>query len=232
MKHLETFPRLAQRAYQSLLDEICDGALAPGTHLVQEELARKLGVSRQPIQQAMALLHSDGLVREQGGRGLYVAQLDSGVMRQHYEIRSALDALAARRAAARAAASRTVAADILERGQALIEAGRAASAGGSVQHLVRCDVAFHNFLYDASGNPLLGDTAESHWRYLRRVMAEVLRRVEPGPAIWQQHENILAAVVDGDGETAAALALAHVDGAAERLAAAMTTDAHAGEGRA
>ena len=97
---------------------------------------------------------------------------------------------------------------------------------------MRCDVAFHNFLYDASGNPLLGDTAESHWRYLRRVMAEVLRRVEPGPAIWQQHENILAAVVDGDGETAAALALAHVDGAAERLAAAMTTDAHAGEGRA
>lgn len=225
MKQLEAIPRLAQQAYQTLLDEICDGALGPGTHLVQEELANKLGVSRQPIQQAMALLRSDGLVREQGGRGLYVAPLDLGVMRQHYEIRSALDALAARRAATRAAASRAIAADIRTRGEALIEAGRAASASGTVKRLVRCDVEFHRFLYEASGNPLLGETAEPHWRYLRRVMAEVLRRAEPGRAIWQQHKEILAAVVRGDGKAAAALALAHIDSAADRLAAAMTGSA-------
>jgi DNA-binding GntR family transcriptional regulator len=224
MKRLNPLPSLGDRVYLTLRDEICDGTIAPGMHLVQEELARKLGVSRQPIQQAMALLRSDGLVQEQTGRGLCVAPLDTSIMRQHYEIRSALDALAARRAAGRAAASPAVAGEIRRGGETLIEAGRAAAASGSVKRLVRCDVDFHRFVYEESGNPLLGETAEPHWVYLRRVMAEVLRRAAPGPEIWLQHEEILAAIVRGDETGAAALAQSHVEGAADRLSAALAAD--------
>ncbi len=221
MKPITAIPNRAEQAYQLLLDDICDGVLAAGTHLVQEELAARLGVSRQPIQQALALLKSDGLVEDIGMRGLRVVPLESTVMRQHYEIRAALDVLAVRRAAERAAASAETAAEISCRGRALVEAGRAAAGGGSVKRQVRCDVDFHRFLYAASGNPLLAETAEPHWRYLRRVMADVLRHAEPGTAIWQQHKEILEAVVAGDPPRAALLAERHIDGAAERLSAVL-----------
>lgn len=63
---IRTAPGLAEQVYRAVLDEICDGALAPGASLVQEQLAERFGVSRQPIQQAMALLKADGLVEEAG----------------------------------------------------------------------------------------------------------------------------------------------------------------------
>ena len=191
MKRIEPQISRAEQAYRAILDEICEGALAPGTHLVQEQLAERLGVSRQPIQQAMALLKSDGLVQELGARGLYVAPLDVEVMRQHYEIRGALDMLAARLGAVRARSSSKIAQEISHRGQAIMTA----AAAGDVRLMVHHDVAFHRFLYDVSGNRLLMDTAEPHWRYLRRVMGEVLRYAEPGPEIWEQHRAILDAII-------------------------------------
>ena len=210
----------AEQAYRAILDEICEGALAPGTHLVQEQLAARLGVSRQPIQQAMALLKSDGLVQELGARGLYVAPLAVEVMRQHYEIRGALDVLAARLGATRARGSSRIAEEIARRGQGIMTAGTAAAAAGDVRLMVHHDVAFHKFLYEVSGNPLLAGTAEPHWRYLRRVMAEVLRYAEPRPRIWEQHRGILNAIVRGDAKAAMERAARHVTGAAEQLSSA------------
>ena len=128
MQRIEPQLSRAEQAYRAILDEISEGALAPGTHLVQEQLAERLGVSRQPIQQAMALLKSDGLVQELGARGLYVAPLDVLVMRQHYEIRGALDMLAARLGAGRAHASAKVAQTIAHGGQLIMKAGTAAAA--------------------------------------------------------------------------------------------------------
>jgi DNA-binding GntR family transcriptional regulator len=221
---------LTERAYQAILDEIVAGALAPGTHLVQEQLAAALGVSRQPIQQALALLKSEGLVEEAPGRGLRVAALDLGLMRHHYAIRAALDALAARLAAERAAASPAVAREVERRGMAIIRAGQAAVSAGAIERMVRCDVEFHRFLFESSGNPLLATTAEPHWRYLRRVMGEVLRRAAPAPAIWRQHQDILEAIVRGDAQAAVAHATRHVEQTAQRLAAVLEGGA-AGEAR-
>ncbi len=220
MQPIETHPSRTEQVYRAILDEICDGTLAPGTHLVQEELAARLGVSRQPVQQAMQLLKSDGLVQELGARGLYVAPLDAESTDQHYEIRAALDELAARRAAERVRASADAARSIAATGEAIMQAGRAAIAAGDLRAMIRQDIRFHEFLYDASGNPLLVDTARPHWRYLQRVMAEVLRFAEPGTAVWQQHRAILDAVLAGDADEAAARARFHVREAAGRLARA------------
>lgn len=220
MKPIQPTVSRAEQAYQAIVDEICEGALTAGTHLVQEALAERLGVSRQPIQQAMALLKADGLAIEAEGRGLIVAPLDVGTMRQRYEVRMALDMLAARLAAERAGGSPELAADIARRGGTIVKFGMQAVEAGSIKRMVRHDVEFHAFIYEVSGNPFVAFTAEPHWRYLRRVMSEVLRHAEPGPAIWRQHEEILAAVVAGDGAAAESLARRHVERAAERLGAA------------
>ncbi len=223
MKPLKLEPGLTEQVYQTLLDEICDGRLEPGMHLVQEQLASGLGVSRQPIQQALAMLKNDGLLQELGKRGLFVAPLDLTMMRHHYEIRAALDGLAARRAAERARASKNVAAALKRDGALKISNGKAAIAKASIVGMVHCDIAFHDFIYEASGNPLLALTAGLHWRQLRRVMGVVLRRAEPPQIIWQQHGDILEAIIRGDADRAEAEAVGHVRNAAERLERALST---------
>ena len=212
-------PSLVEQAYEALLGEIADGTLAANTHLVQELLAERLGVSRQPIQQALLLLKTDGLVQDAGRRGLVVAPLDMQMMRHRYEVRAALDALAAPLAAGRCAASPEVAARTRSEGERILAAGLSAVSGGVIKAMIAHDVAFHAFIYGASGNPMIGPTAEVHWRFLRRVMGEVLRRSGPPHSIWQQHRDILDAVVAGDAEAAATHTLNHVRSAAARLAA-------------
>jgi DNA-binding GntR family transcriptional regulator len=214
---IQTAPSLAEQVYQAVLDEICDGELPPGAHLVQEQLAERFGVSRQPIQQAMALLRADGLVEDVGKRGLRVAELDLTLMRHHYDIRRALDSLAARLAATRVKADPSFASDLTARGARIIAQGRKAIGDEATAEQIRADEAFHNLVYEASGNPLLSRTAEVHWRFLRRAMSEVLRHAAPPSAIWDQHEAILAAIAAGDEDRAEARASKHIEGAADAL---------------
>lgn len=204
-------------------DSICDCTLAPGTHLVQEEMAAQLGVSRQPVQQAMLLLKNDGLVVESGARGLYVAPMDSDSITRRYQIRLVLDQLAARLVATQAAASSELVAALRGRGEEIIAQGRAAASGGDVRESVAHDVVFHSFLYEMSGNPLIATTAEPHWLFLRRVMIEVLLKAARGDLVWEQHTDILDALVDGDAAQAHELVTIHVEGAERALLNTMST---------
>ena len=221
MTAIRTVPGLADQVYRAVLDEICDGRLPPGSPLVQEQLAERFGVSRQPIQQAMALLKADGLVEEVGKRGMRVAPLDLALMRHHYDIRAALDGLAARLAARRAGENPAVARDIARRGEAILATGRKAVEDRDTLAQIRNDEAFHNLLYETSGNPLLAQTAELHWRFLRRVMSDVLRHAKPPKTIWRQHAEILEAVTAGEAPLAEARASKHIELAADALTAAL-----------
>ena len=218
MNIIQTAPALAEQVYQAIFDEICSGRLEPGTHLKQEQLAERLGVSRQPVQQAMALLKADGLVEEVGKRGLRVSHLDIATMHHHYEIRALLDGLAARAAASRIADAGAARDDFERHARAILAAGRAAVDRGDVPDMVRQDEAFHRLFYEASGNPLLAQTAEPHWRFLRRVMGDVLRHAEPPHDIWDQHEAIVEAALAGDPATAERLMTGHASRAAQLLA--------------
>ncbi|MGI9433952.1 MAG: GntR family transcriptional regulator [Geminicoccaceae bacterium] len=224
MKPLHQLPSLTDRVYDAIVDEICDGRMPAGIHLVQEQLATRLGVSRQPIQQALALLKADGLIEEVGKRGMQVASLDLKAMRHHYNIRAALDALAVREAAACAKNSLRITADLERRGQQILEAGQEAIEQGSVARQIREDKAFHSLFYDVSGNPFLHRTAEPHWRFLRRIMGEVLRHVEPPRSIWHQHQKMLNAVVAGDQELSEHLAIDHIQRAVDMLEEAIKSE--------
>jgi DNA-binding GntR family transcriptional regulator len=221
MALIQTAPSLVEQVYQAVLDEICDGRLPPMSHLVQEQLAERFGVSRQPIQQAMALLRADGLVAELGRRGLYVAALDLSLMRHHYEIRAALDRLATGLAAERVQHDPILAGDLAGRAEAILSRGRKAVAKGDTLEQIRADEAFHRLIYEASGNPLLSRTAEPHWRFLRRAMSDVLRHAEPPDSIWRQHTAILDAIAAGDRRRAEALAAEHIELAADMLSDAL-----------
>jgi DNA-binding GntR family transcriptional regulator len=217
MKALSLSPGLTARVYAAILDEIVEGALAPGEHLVQEQLAADLGVSRQPVQQAMVLLKADGLVEEIGTRGLRVAGLDLRRMRHHYDLRAVLDGYGARAATCGMQSDADAAAKLEARARKILAAGDAAIENKSVRDLIRHDEALHKLIYTFSGNPVLSDTAEPHWRFLRRAMADVLRHAEPPQRIWDQHAAIIDAVLAGDADRAERLAKEHVQVAAAML---------------
>ena len=208
MKALATVPNLVEQVRDAILDEIAAGKLGPGERIIQEQIAQALGVSRQPVQQALALLRNQGVLQDAPGRGLVVTPLDPGHVQQMYDIRAVIEGLACRRAAETNA---TLAA---MRGPALIEAGRKAVAGGSVAKMIAADMRFHEFIYVLSGNPLIAPTLDTHLTYTQRVMGEVLVRDEKPRDIWDQHSRILEAIRKGDGERAEALARSHVTQAA------------------
>src|SRR3546814_19627333 len=96
MQRLALHPDLAQQAYDAILDAICGGQLAPGSRIIQEDLAARLAVSRQPVIQALLLLRKQGFLRENGRRGLIVAPPAAADVRRVSAVRGWLDGLAPR----------------------------------------------------------------------------------------------------------------------------------------
>ena len=204
---LEAAPDLVEQVYRSLLDAISDGSLAAGVRLNQEDIAERLAVSRQPVLQALRQLKQDGFVLDAPGRGVLVAPLDPDWISKVYQLRGALDALAARLAAAQR----------FRIDPKLIEHGRKTARGRNVKAMIEADIAFHNAIYAASGNPLIEQSAHQLWRHLRRVMAAVLQSSQQREAVWNQHEAIAKALAAGDGERAARLIDDHSRRASENL---------------
>jgi DNA-binding GntR family transcriptional regulator len=209
---LPAVPARVDQTYRALLDAIVSGELRPGERHTQEGLAQQLGVSRQPILQALLLLRRQGLIKDEPGRyGIEVIPLTRHFVGQLYAVRGALDALAARSAARRPPAA------LLSQGRQLIAAGRAAARHGELGLLVDADIAFHRFVYAAADNALLGETAEVHWLHTRRTMATYLRAVDTLQNIWTEHEAILDAIAIGDAQAAERLAREHCEHSADLL---------------
>ncbi|MGN6390038.1 MAG: GntR family transcriptional regulator [Burkholderiaceae bacterium] len=209
MKLIEARPNLVEQVQEAVLTEIAEGKFRPGERLIQEQIARQLGVSRQPIQQALLLLRNQGVLRDAPGRGLIVAPLDLGYVRNMYDMRAVVEGLACR-LAAQLNAKRA-----RKGGPKLIENGRDAAASGNVGAMIAADLAFHKFLYELSENPLIAPAMESHWTSTQRVMGEVLLKDQKPRDIWGQHAEILDTVMDGDGDAAERLARHHIQQAAD-----------------
>jgi DNA-binding GntR family transcriptional regulator len=209
---IETAPDLVDQVYRSLLDAISDGSLAPGQRITQEAIAQELAVSRQPVLQALRLLKNDGFVLDAPGRGLLVAPLEPEWIGQVYQVRGALDALAARLAAGRRA----------RLDPRLIEAGRKAARGKNVKAMIDADIAFHHAIYAVANNPLIEQSAHPHWRHLRRVMGAVLQQSKQREAVWDEHEAIAKAIAAGNADRAALLIEQHSRRASDNLAARLT----------
>ena len=210
MPNVQAQPTLVEQVVNAIVSEIVDGELPSNSRLIQDELARAYGVSRQPVQQALLLLRDRGLVREAPGRGLIVSPIDPDFVRKLYEVRAMLDGLAARLAAERGAERAKI------EGPAYLDAGRAAVASGSLNEQIEADMNFHAFINALSENSLIGETTAPHWPYLRRVMGEVLRDDAQMPqTILAEHVAILDAIIAGDGAHAEMLSRDHISRAAK-----------------
>ncbi|MCP1336847.1 GntR family transcriptional regulator [Futiania mangrovi] len=195
-------PALVDEVRDRLVEAMADGRLPPGTPLRQEVLAADLGVSRQPVAQALTVLRELGLAVDLGRRGLQVAPLDVQGVRDIFDLRGALDALAARTLAERIEAGARTEADL--------DAARMTPPGPGA--------GFHLALIRLAGNAQATAAAERLWPHVRRALAAA----GTAPAGAQEgHEDILAAIASGKARKAEKAARAHAEAAMARVCAAL-----------
>lgn len=206
LRALETRPVLIDQVYEQLVDAISLGALPPGHRLRQEKLAADLGVSRQPVSHALAMLKNAGLAVERGVRGLVVAPVDPERLYQLFQVRAELDGLAASLAAGRVAADPGLDTSELS---TCIAHGLKAELSRDISIAVDWDMRFHGTVNALSGNPVLLEVTDAQRPQIRRVM--VVIKFDPAIAerIWQEHAAIADAICAGNAGLAGRLAREH-----------------------
>ena len=198
---------------RQLRDAIMTGALPPGTQLGETELASRFQVSRGPLREAMQHLVSEGLLRSERHRGLFVIDLEPGDVYDIYAARSAIERAAMLRALR--GGDRDRIADLLE--QTVVEMATAASEDDP-NALSTADLKFHEALINASGSKRLVRMARTlliETRMCLTALQSTYQRVEERV---EEHTKLIQALRDGDEETALALLEAHMEDAVQRLA--------------
>jgi DNA-binding GntR family transcriptional regulator len=186
----------------ALREGIIHRLLPPGTHLVEDEVAARLSVSRNPIREAFRSLEQEGWVVAYPGAGVYVAEPSPEDALDLLEVRGALESLAARLAAEHATDSQVAQFD------ALLGLGRAATERGDVPTLVDLNRDFHLLVAEASGNRELMRSLPAMSDKIRWLFsAVVIQRVVSS---WKEHAQLAKAIGARDPELAMKVAGAHV----------------------
>jgi DNA-binding GntR family transcriptional regulator len=201
---------LLARVTREIRTAILRGDLAPGSRVKQEDLATQLGVSREPVRQALLLLQREGLVNARPNRSAQVAPLDRQFIADLYSFREAIETTVV------ATLARAPRFDMTPL-QELIARGRTAVRQGDLPALIDLDMSFHTTLYEAAGNHVIVDVMRGQWSHIRRVMAMVLDRAIYRQKVWDEHQAILNAIHARRVASAKAVAGFHVRGARKML---------------
>jgi GntR family transcriptional regulator, vanillate catabolism transcriptional regulator len=209
--------RLADEVSHVLRDLILRGELAPGTALLQVQLAERLGVSRTPLREAFRILERDGLLRiSNGNKTVEVIELNRLHLIETYQVREVIDGLAARLAASYGLSERD--ADRMERAINRMEAASRTSLDAAEYGDAHID--FHLAILEASDNSRLEDFAQltrfsAHMlltRYIQQTYGqdaeEIIQRVICTGN--EDHRAIFEAIRAGDVKGAERAATRHI----------------------
>ena len=193
---------LSEVICDTLRERILSGELKTGDRLTEVKLADEMGASRVPVREALRALANEGLVTIEPRRGASVAFLSKEIARDLVEVRATLEGLNAKLAAQRR--SEKALAEL----QTVLDQGIAAIRDGRVEVLADLNYNFHEMLATATGNHVLMEMVRS----LRTRTAVLFATSSASRAKqnWEEHAQILQAVIAGNAELAALLASAHV----------------------
>jgi DNA-binding GntR family transcriptional regulator len=193
---------LRQVVADTIREMILTGALQPGERLLEDDLAKKLGVSRNPVREAIRSLEATGLVEVQARKGAYVSGLEPNEAIQLLELRSVIEAYAAELAAT----NRT---DLdITKMKDLIEKGKKASADNDLVAASSCHREFHLAIEHAAGNRYLESTVEPLRSQTELIFSRLADR--RGVLSWSEHTEIYRAIADGDVKLARKCTINHM----------------------
>jgi DNA-binding GntR family transcriptional regulator len=194
---------LRERVYEALLELITTRALQPGQHLVESELAGHLGVSRQPVREALQRLNTEGWVDLRPAQGAFVHEPTQEEADQLLSVRMLLEAEAARLAA------RNADSDGIDALDEIVAQGLTAVAKDDVDAAIALNAAFHSKIIELAGNAVLAELAAQVDRRVRWYYTPVARL--RGGQSWAEHRDLIAAIVEHDEERAMRLMREHTE---------------------
>lgn len=191
-------PLLRDEAYERIRNAIIDGSLPPGTPLRDADLAEQLGLSRAPVRQALLRLAEDRLVVSKPQSYTRVAEFVADDVRDAVRLVRALHELAVREALPRLGTQQI--AEMREANDRF----RAAVAAGDVGRAIEADDELHDIPVRACGNRAVAATLDRYTPLLRRLEYARFSSL-PAHRSVTRHEELIAALEDGDEAAAARL---------------------------
>ncbi|HEY1001793.1 MAG TPA: GntR family transcriptional regulator [Streptosporangiaceae bacterium] len=200
---------LRQSVYDALIDLIVGGELPPGQHMVETDLARQLGVSRQPIREALHRMEAEGWVDLRPSQGAFVHVPTDSEVDELLDVRALLEAETARLAAAGSGSSPQGRQAQLTRLREICREGQAAAEADDFGRAVAANNAFHAEIAVMGGNAVLAELAD----IVGRRVQWYYRMVAParGHGSWTEHAELIDVIEAGDPERAQAMARKHTE---------------------
>jgi DNA-binding GntR family transcriptional regulator len=202
-RHLKRPAPLRESVHEAITEMIIDGTLRRGQHLVEVDLAGMLGVSRQPVREALQRLHNEGWVDMRPGFGAMVHVPAEDEVDQLLAARAAIESESARLAARRTAK------EPVARMRELCRVGVACLEADDIDGAVRTNAELHRTISEMSGNKFLIDCADQLDRRVRWYYTP-LAQIR-GHAAWREHTRVVRAIADGDEERAAQTMREHTE---------------------
>jgi GntR family transcriptional regulator, trigonelline degradation regulator len=206
---------LRDQVVGNLRNAIINGQLEPGARLVERQMCELLGVSRTLVREALRQLEAEGWVRILPNRGPVVISMTPEEVRELYEVRAALEGVAALRAAERLTPEQ------LDRMAATVDAmTKAQSRGDWMRHRQQLQL-FYGILREASGNSLLRAELEAISARMAWLRGVTLARPERAAVAVKEEAQLLAALRAKNGKRARELCEAHLRTAGEAVVVAL-----------
>lgn len=183
---------------------ILRGELAAGERLLEDRLADQLGVSRNPVREAIRSLEATGLVEVVPRRGAYVSRIDVDDVRKLLEVRGLLEGFAAETAAAGRDSA------LVDRLDRIMAEGRKAASSGNNVRAAELHRDFHLAIEDAVGNPYLAQVTQP-LRHRTELVFSLLADAR-GDLSWDEHRRIRDAIATGDRDAARDAVRHHLGG--------------------
>lgn len=199
-----TLTALAAKAYRELKAMVLDNRVHGGEYLLEEELARALGMSRTPLREALVQLQNDGLIQIVPRRGVRVVPLTVADMREVHDLLQWLESQAAY-----ALASRSDRAGAVKKLRGMVTQMKRALVAGDLAAWARANDRFHIELIASAGNGRLMRICENLLDQSQRVRAFTLRLRKPPARTTEAHASMLRAIEAGDGDKAVAIQVAN-----------------------
>lgn len=195
---------LVDRTYREIKQRIMGNFYPPNLRVLEQDLARQLGVSRTPVREALIRLENEGLVEVQPRRGMQVVPISPDDMRDVYEVLMCLESRAAERLAERRPSAKE-----LEPLTGAVEDMERALETGDLDAWAESDERFHRLLLELAGNSRLAAMALTVFDQVHRARMVTLR-IRPLPRQSNQdHRALVEAILQGDGQKAAEIHREH-----------------------
>jgi len=204
---LDNYKPLREIVFESLREAIINGHLRPGERMMEIQLAEEMGVSRTPVREAIRKLELEGFVVMIPRKGAYVAGISLKDIADVFEIRAALEGLAAA-----LAAERMTEAELEQLERILVKKAESIEAG-NLEGLVDADTEFHELLYKSSRNGRLGQIINHLREQIQRFRATSLSNPKRMRESLEEHKKIVEALSERNIALAQASAQDHIENA-------------------